>query len=451
MKAAGREKFGGKRAAMFAMAGSAIGLGNIWRFPYITGQNGGAAFILVYLVFVFFFSLPILLSESIIGRTAGANSFGAMKKLAPGTKWKWLGMLSVISPFIILTYYNVVGGWSIGFFFESVARGFGEDSLERFSALSSSPFLSPLFNFLFLAVSAAIVSVGVKDGIEKFNKISLPLLFLLIVLIALYSLSLPGAKDGVRYLVRPDFSKFSAKSFAYAMGQGFFSLSLGVGTILTYSSYMNKKDNLLGSGAGTAIFDVMFACLAGFAVIPAVFAAGIGPGAGPGLVFESLPYVFARMGDLSPVLSRAVSILFFFTIVIAAMTSSISLFEVVVAYMSEEKGMSRRKSTLLFFLIMLVTSTICTLTFGPFRSLTVFGMPLLDFLDMFTSNYLMTIGAFLFVIFVGWKMDKSVVRDEITNRDGSSVGKALFGTVYFLIRFVAPVGVLTIFVTNFIL
>lgn len=446
-----RETFGGRWAAMFAMAGSAIGLGNIWRFPYMVGQNGGAAFILIYLIFVFLLSLPILLSESIIGRSAGANTFGAMKILAPGTKWKWLGLLSVISPFVILSYYNVVGGWSLGFFVESVTHGFGEGSVSKFSQFAASPFASPLCNFLFLAASGLIVSLGVKKGIEKFNKVSLPLLFCLIVLIGIYSLSLPGAMDGVRYLVEPDFSKLSTRSLAYAMGQGFFSLSLGVGTILTYSSYMSKRADLLGSGAGTAFCDVMFAILAGFAVIPAVFAAGIEPGAGPGLVFESLPYVFASMSDASPLLSRAVSILFFFTIVIAALTSSISMFEVIVAYLSEEKGLSRRRATLLFFSVLFVSSTFCSLTFGPLKNLNVFGMPVFDFLDMFASNYLMTTGAFLFVIFVGWKMEKVKVYDEITNCGYNVRNNKLFGPVYFLIRFVAPVAILMIFITNFIL
>jgi len=446
-----REKFGGKWAAMLAMAGSAIGLGNIWRFPYMVGQNGGAAFILVYLVFVFLLSLPILLCESIIGRSAGANTFGAMKALAPGTKWKWLGVLSIIAPFLILTYYNVVGGWSLGFLFESVTQGFGDEPLTKFSTFTSSTFSSPLCNLLFLTASALIVSLGVKKGIELFNKISLPLLFILILLVAIYSLSLPGAMDGVKYLVKPDFAKLSVRSLAYAMGQGFFSLSLGVGTILTYSSYMNKKDNLLGSGAGTAFFDVMFACLAGFAVIPAVFAAGIAPGAGPGLVFESLPYVFASMGAEAPVLSRIVSILFFLTIAIAALTSSISMFEVVVAYLSEEKGMSRRGASFLFFSILLVTSTICALTFGPLRNLSLFGMPLFDFLDMLASNYLMTSGSFLFVIFVGWKMDKAIVRDEMTNCGSNTVNNRLFAPIYFLIKYIAPLVILAIFITNFIL
>lgn len=434
-----RETFGSSAAAVMAMAGSAIGLGNIWRFPYMVGKNGGAAFIILYFLCIVFLSLPIMLSENIIGRRSRANTFGAMDKLAPGTKWKWLGILTVVSPLIILSFYSVVGGWSIGFLFKSAFQGFGADATSLFAAYTSSVWIPLLTHTAFLLLTAVIVSAGVKSGIERFNKLSLPLLFLFIVIIAVYSVTLPGAGEGVRFLVKPDFSRITPSIAAEAMGQGFFSLSLGVGTILTYSSYMKKEDNLLKAGLGTSVADLLFAVLAGFAVMPAVFAAGIEPGAGPGLIFETIPFIFANMGTAAPVLSRVVSVLFFFTIVIAALTSAISMFEVGVAYLVEEKGVSRRKAVLIIFGATWVLGCLCSLRSGVF-----------DFCDKLTSDYLMTFGALLFVIFAGWKMSREEVHSEFTNGGTLRGNSRIFGFFYFLLRFVAPLVILLIFVSNLI-
>ena len=444
-----RENFASGNSAIMAMAGSAIGLGNIWRFPYMVGQNGGAAFVIIYLLSCLFIAVPILLSETIIGRTAQSGTFGAMEKLAPGTKWKWLGLLTVISPFIVLSYYSVVGGWSIGYLCQSVGCGFDPGVNDRFGSFISSTW-GPLACFaLFLALTAVIVSAGIKSGIERFNKISLPVLMVLIMAIAVYSVTLPGANEGVRYLVRPDFSVISGRTFAYALGQAFFSLSLGVGTILTYSSYMKKDESLLRSGIGTAGFDLLFALIAGFAIMPAVFAAGIEPGAGPGLIFDTLPYIFGTMGATAPLLSRIVSILFFLTVVVAALTSSISMYEVGVAYLVEERGMTRRHAVLAVFGGALALGAACSLSFGPLNGVKIFGLPIFDFCDTLTSNFLMTFGALLFVIFVGWKMPKPVVRDEFTCSGTLRTSSRMFGAVYFLIRYVAPAAILLIFLTNF--
>lgn len=296
-----------------------------------------------------------------------------------------------------------------------------------------------------------VVYKGVKKGIERFNKLSMPLLFVLIVMSAVYSVTLPGAGAGVRYLVRPDFSALSARSFAYAMGQAFFSLSLGVGTILTYSSYLRKDADLLTSGAGTAAFDMLFAIVAGFAVMPAVFAAGIEPGAGPGLIFESIPYIFAQMGVATPLLSRMVSILFFLVIVVAALTSSISMCEVGVAYLVEEKSYSRGKAVLVLFFVTWLIGCLCSLGFGPLSGVQIFGKDIFGFCDWLTSNFLMTFGALLFVIFVGWKMDRGGVRDEFTNGGTLKCNCIIFDVIYFLIRYIAPLAIIAIFVTNFVL
>ena len=431
-----------------AMAGSAIGLGNIWRFPYMVGQYGGAVFIVVYLTACIFLSLPILLSESIIGRSTQSGTFGAMEKLAPGTAWKWLGLLTVFSPLIILSFYSVVGGWSIEYLWQSVTSGFGDDVSTLFGSFISAPWGALACHTIFLALTAIIVLAGVKSGIEKFNKVSLPVLFILIIVIMVYSLNLPGASSGVSYMLKPDFSKLTPSVVAAAMGQSFFSLSLGVGTILTYSSYMKKSDNILTTGIGSAGFDLLFALLAGFAIMPAVFAAGIEPGAGPGLIFETLPFIFAKMGAAAPVVSRIVSILFFVTIVIAALTSSISMCEVGVAYLVEEKGMSRLKATLLIFAGTWTLGTLCSLSFGPLSEVHLFGDTIFDFCDKLTSNYLMTFGSLLFVLFVGWKMDRAAVCREFTNNGTLRANSFLFGLLYFLIRYIAPVVILIIFVTS---
>ena len=448
----GREHFGSRAAVIMAMAGSAIGLGNIWRFPFIVGEYGGAAFILIYIVCCFLLSLPILLSESIIGRRTHQNTFGAMNTLAPGTNWKWLGLLTIVTPVIILSYYSVVGGWSFAFLCKATTLQFKPEHASEvtgmFSQFSSSSWGPLACLFMFLGFTALIVFSGVKKGIEKFSKISMPVLFVLIVVIAVYSVTLPGAMDGVKYLVKPDFSKLSSDAFSAALGQSFFSLSLGVGTMLIYSSYVKKEENIVVSGTGTALFDMLFAILAGFAVMPAVFAAGIAPSSGPGLVFETLPFIFAKMGTGGWIISSVVAILFFLTILVAALSSSISMMEVCVAYMVEEKGISRRKATAGIFLISLVLGILCSLSFGSLSGVHLLGNTIFNFCDKLCSDFLMTLGALLFSIFVGWKMDKEAVRDELTNGGTLKANSKLFPFIYFLIRYIAPLAIAVIFITG---
>ena len=425
-----REHFGSRAAVIMAMAGSAIGLGNIWRFPYMVGEYGGAAFILVFILCSFVLSFPIFLSEAVIGRRTHANAIGAMNKLAPGSFWTSLGYLSVITPMVIVSYYSIVGGWSIEYFFKSFSLNFGE--------FRPTGWVPLLFNTIFLACSAGIVAFGVKDGIEKFNKISIPILFVLIVLIMLYSVNMPGAQKGIEYLVKPDFSKLTGRTFAFALGQSFYSMSLGMGIVITFSSYVHKDENLVASGVGTVLAALLFSVLAGFAIMPAVFSAGIAPSSGPGLVYQTLPHVFLGMGETSPLIATIVAALFFFSVVVAAMTSSISLIEVGVAYLVEEKNIKRGLACLLVFVVTWL------LGLASVFSINVFGK-----VDAFSSNFLLTFGVLLVVLFVGWKMDKKEVREELTN--GGTVNTKIFGAFFFLVRYVAPITVLTIFVTNLVL
>lgn len=450
-----RGSFDSRFAAIMAMAGSAIGLGNIWRFPYMVGQNGGAAFILVYLLAALFLCVPIFISESIIGKRTQLSTFGAMEALAPGSKWKWLGFLTVITPLIILSYYSVVGGWSIDYLVKSLTLQFTSSDLAYethssiFGAFISSAWAPLICHTLFMVGNAVVVIAGVRGGIEKFTKFTTPLLFVLILLIMIYSVTLPGASDGVRYMVKPDFTKLDASSVLAAMGQAFFSLSLGVGTILTYASYMKKEESLLATGISTSLSDLLFALLAGFAVMPAVFAAGIEPGAGPGLIFEALPFIFSKMGASAPIISSVVAVLFFLTILCAALTSSISMLEVGVAYLVDQKKVSRKKATIILASACWALGALCSLSFGPLQDVLISGRTIFDFCDHLTSDFLMTFGSLLFVIFVGWRMKKSDVREEFTNGSGS--GAKLFNVIYFFIRFVAPVTILVIFFSNLLM
>lgn len=450
-----RETFGSRFAVVMAMAGSAIGLGNIWRFPYIVGEGGGAAFIIVYLLSSLFLSLPIFMAESIIGRHTHSGTIGAMQKLAPGTKWKWLGIMTFISPLILVSYYSVVGGWSFEFLLKSICIDFNTSSAEEvksmFGNFITKDWAPVICHTVFIGLTCLIVLAGVKKGIEKFSNMTMPLLFVLIVAIMIYSISLPNASAGLEYLLKPDFSKLDGKAIASAMGQSFLSLSLGVGTILTYSSYISKKENLLSSGIGTACFDLIFALIAGFAIMPAVFAAGIEPGTGPGLIFETLPYIFSTMGASAPILSATVAILFFLTVFVAALTSSISMIQVGVTYLTDEKGMSRKKAVALLFVCTWALGVLCSLSFGSLSNVHILGQGIFDFCDKLVSNYLMGIGGFFFTIFVGWRMSKESVRDEFTCNGTQKLNCRLFDTVYFLIRWIAPVGIAIIFITNLVL
>ena len=447
-----RENFGSRMAVIMAFAGSAIGLGNIWRFPYLVGQDGGAAFVIIYIIATLLISLPIFFAESVVGRRSGANCRGAFIELGKGTAWPYLGFLMVFTPLWIVSYYSVVGGWSLEYLIQALRLDFvrlGPDAVSgsfgRFITRTWAPIACHL---AFLGVTVAIVALGVKSGIEKFSKICLPILFVLVVLIAVYSLTLPGAQKGMTYLFKPDFSKLTWQSCLDALGQSFFSMSLGMGIIITYSSYVSKKENLMVSGAGTAVSDLLFAILAGVAIMPAVFAAGIEPGSGPGLIFDTLPYIFAQMGLQMPWISSIAAILFFLTILFAALTSSISLIEVGVAYLTEERGFKRGWACVFLFVVTGVLGGLCSLSFGPLADVKVFGMGFFDLFDTLASNVLLTVGGLLVVLFVGWKMPKADVFDELTNGGTKRRNVRLFNFFYFLIRYVAPVGVAVLILSN---
>lgn len=451
-----RENFGSRLGVILALAGSAIGLGNLWRFPYVVGQNGGAAFIVIYILAMVFISMPVFIAEVIIGRRSRHNAFEAMGVLSGGKKiWHSVGFLAVLIPTLIVSYYSVIGGWSSAFLLKSFTNPFAlmepEAASAIFGELSTSTVVPIVMHLLFLGISCAIVAGGVESGIEKFSKFAIPTLFVMIVVVAVYSMTLPGAKEGVDYLLKPDFSRLTARSFAYALGQSFFSLSLGMGIVITYGSYVSRKESILFTSSWTAVFDLFFAILAGLAIMPAVFAADIEPAAGPGLIFQSIPFIFAKMGAEIPALSVGMSIVFFLAVVIAAMTSCISLVEVGVAWLIERFKMKRANAAKLIFLITGAFGTLCSLSFGVLNGIKVFGDNIFGATDNICSNILLMVMAFLSVLFVGFIMKKADVRDEFTNSEALGTSGKIFGVFYFLIKWVAPIAVLLIFFTNFIL
>ena len=443
-----RDSFGSRFGALVAMAGSAVGLGNLWRFPYLVGENGGAAFIIVYIVLSFLICLPIFICEFVVGRRAQENAYSAFRDLSGGSWWKYVGLMTVIVPLIVTSYYSVIGGWSVQYLFKALDFSFtmGETQGQissMFSEYVTSSWLPLVGHTIFLAATVVIVGAGIKGGIEQFSKVMMPLLFVAVLGIAIYSMLLPGATAGLDYLFNPDFSKITAKSCAAALGQAFFSLSIGFGTIMTYGSYVSKKENIMFQSAATAVSDLAFAMIAGMAIMPAVFAFGLNPQSGPGLVFETLPFVFSQMPA-----GGFVAILFFIALLVAALTSSISMVEVGVAYLVEERKMARSWACAIVFACCWVVGALCSLSFGPLSDVKIFDKSIFDFLDSTSSNVLMTLGSLLTVLFVGWRLKKTDIYDEFTNGGSIRLNVRIFGVLWFLIRYIAPLAIISIFISG---
>ena len=444
-----REKFG-SFGALMAMAGSAVGLGNMWRFPYLVGENGGAAFIIVYILCAVLIALPMFFAEFIIGRRSGANCFGALKKLAPGSKWKYLGLINILTPAIVLSYYCVIGGWSIQYLLKACSFEFSHTATQAelatvFSNLVQSVW-APLFGFLlFLGLSAFIVGKGVKKGIESFGKVAMPALFFIIIAIAVYVAFLPGAVEGYRYLFEPDFSELDGKAVLAALGQSFFSMSLGCGCILTYASYVKKSDSLLHHCTRTTFIDLGFALISGCAIMPAVFSFGVDPASGPSLVYETLPFIFSKMPG-----GNVIAIVFFTALIVAALTSAISLYEVVTVFLVEERHRSRKSAVLITLANTLVIGALCSLSFGPLSDVKLFGRIFFELCDEFASDVLMIVGSLLLVLFVGWKMKRADVYDEFIGGGANPGNDKFFPVAYFLIRYIAPAAILAIFITGLV-
>ena len=443
-----RDNFGSSFGVLVAMAGSAVGLGNLWRFPYLVGTNGGAAFIIIYLVIVFLLALPIMYAEFVVGRRSQSNVFGAFKKLAPGSSWGIIGVLAIICCIMVLSFYGVVGGWTIDYMIKAVMFKFTSDTAAldgMFAQTVTSSWQPLLFMLVFVGLSGFILLAGVKDGIEKYSKILMPLLFLTVVIIAVRSVTLPGAGAGIDFLFKPDFSKVTANTFLDALGQAFFSLSVGFGIIFTYASYVKREENVVKMSVQTAMADTLFAIIAGVAIMPAVFAFGISPGQGPGLVFVTLPYVFAQIP-----LGSILAILFFFVLFVAAITSSISLMEVVVAYIIEEFKIGRKAAVVGTTMIVLVLGVFCSFSQGLLSDVKIFGNNIFDLFDKTTANILMPVGALLIVLFAGWRMKRSDFIDEVTSGGMHKLNPAYMAIMIYSIKYVAPLVIGIIMLRSFI-
>lgn len=444
-----RASFGSKIGAILAAAGSAVGLGNIWRFPYEAGNHGGAAFILIYLACVFIMGMPIMIAEFTVGRRAKASTGRAFGLLANNSKWNFIGMLGVLAGLLILGYYSVVAGWTLEYILTSVTNGFAdkkpEDFVAAFQTFSQDPIRPVIWLLAFLFFTHFIVVKGVKDGIEKSAKIMMPVLFILIVVLAICSMTLPNASKGLEFLLKPDFSKVNADVFLGAMGQAFFSLSLGMGCLSTYASYFGSDTRLGKTALSVGVIDTFVAILAGLIIFPAAFSVGIQPDAGPSLIFITLPNVFQQAFGSIPFLAMVFSLLFYVLLALAALTSTISLHEVVTAYLNERFTISRNRAAMLVTGFCVVTGILSSLSLGAWDA-KFFSLSFFDLLDFVTAKLMLPLGGLLVCLFVGWYLKRSVSYEELTNY---GLQKATYFPVYmFILRYFAPIAITLIFVNE---
>lgn len=433
-----RDSFTSKFGVIAAAAGSAVGLGNIWKFPYIAGVYGGAAFLFVYLGFIVAIGLPVMVSELIIGRSSRRNAFGAFKVLAPGSPWRFIGILGVGAAFLILSFYGVVAGWSVEYVILSLENGFSQKTPDEistiFTTLIEAPIKPVLLQLFFMLLTAVIVVFGIKRGIEKYTKILMPVLVIILLFLCIKSVSLEGAKAGLEFLFKPDFSKLTGDGILSALGHAFFTLSLGMGTLITYGSYIKNDNNLINTAINVTVADTVIAILAGIAIFPAVFAFGIEPSEGPGLIFVTLPNVFHQMPG-----GYIFSILFFILLSVAALTSSISILEVVVAYFKEEFKWERKKSVIVATVLISILGVLCSLSMGVLSPYTFFGLNIFDLMDWISANLFLPIGGLFIALFVGWYLGRKKVADEIA-KGGKLSGVFLTGFM-FLVKIIAPIAI----------
>lgn len=438
-----RTQFATRLGVIATTVGSAVGLGNIWRFPYEAGVHGGGAFLLIDLFFIFIIGVPVVCAEFIIGRHTGSNIRGAFRALAPGRPWGLVSYIGLGASVMILSFYSVVAGWTMHYTFKSMSGFSGVTTPEalhaQFDTFASSDIGPAMWTLIFLAVNYLILSRGVQKGIERMSNILMPMLFVILLLFTVNSLMMPGASEGLRFLFTPEFSKITPSVVLGAMGQAFFTLSLGLGCLITYSSYFKRETPLLRTSLITAGLDTLVAILAGIIIFPAVFTFGQEPAAGPKLVFEVLPSIFANMGG-----GAVWSTLFFLLLFLASLTSTISMAEITIAYFEEEFGIKRKKATSISIAISMVLGTLCALSFGSLGGVKLFGMTLFNLFDYTSSNILLPIGGMIISLFVGWVLDRSVVRGELLAGGGKVAGRGV-SMVVFCLKWLAPICIGLVF------
>ena len=431
---------------ILATAGSAVGLGNIWRFPYMTGENGGAAFILLYILFILLLGIPGMICEFIVGRHAGTNAVRAYGRLSGKKGWRVVGYMGILSSILIFGFYSVVAGWCLYYLLSSVLNRLAGDSqfiLDYFSTFSSDLITPILCGLLFIVLTHLVVAKGVRGGIERVSKLLMPLLFILLLVIVVSSCMLPGAERGIEFLFKPDFSKVTHETLLDALGQAFFSLSLGTACLCTYASYFSRGINLAKSAAQIALIDTLIAILAGLMIFPAAFSVGIDADSGPSLIFITLPNVFNQAFVHIPWAGYLISILFYALLALAALTSTISMHEIGTSFFQEEMRLPRKKAV---WIVSGASGVICILSsmsMGAVEGMTMFGMPLLSFFDFITAKLMMPIGALLTTFYVGWYAPLTTVRNEFTNK--GTVSEKLFPLFLFTVRYICPIFILLIF------
>lgn len=439
-----RATLGGKLSAVLVTAGSSVGLGNIWRFPYVAGDNGGGAFLAIYILCVLLLGLPLMIAEFSVGRGTHCNAVGAYRTL--NRRWTFLGYNGVLAAFLILGFYFVVSGWTAEYFIHSLTGRLAQcstadDYKNFFEVFIRNPWRPVLYTAAFVLVTHVIIELGVQKGIERSSKILMPLLFFILVALAVHSLLMPGSGAGLRFFFEPDFSKVTASTLLTALGQAFFSLSIGIGIMVTYASYFNKETNLRHTALNVTVLDTLVAILAGVVIFPAVFSVGIEPSSGPSLVFITLPGIFNGMPW-----SMLWSSVFFLLLVVAALTSTISLHEVVTAYMHEEWYLSRRAAAWATTGATTLLAAAASLSLGVMDGWTVCGLSIFDSLDYLTANIMLPAGGFFTSIFVGWLFDRKILKDQITN--GGRLRFRIFRSFVFLLRYICPAVLLLIFLDN---
>lgn len=444
-----RETFSSGLAVFFATLGSAVGLGNIWKFPYLTGQYGGGAFLAVYFLCILFVGLPIMVSEFYIGRKTRKNAVGALEELKPGTGWKYIGIMGALSSYLIMFFYSCVAGWVYFYLFKAIKGDFAgitmANAQSQFGDVIMGPVSPIVWQFIVMGVVATILAMGVKDGIEKITKTLMPLLFVLIIICDIRALTLPGAGEGINFLLQVDFSKLTAAAVLTALGLAFFKLSLGMGTMITYGSYFTADNNLFGTAAKVALSDTLVSLLAGIAIFPTVFSFGLEPSAGPGLLFMTIPLVFSQIP-----FGNVLLVAFFFLTSIAATTAMLSLVEVPLAYFTEERGVARPKAAVINAAVIAIIGILATLSVDKssvLGSYTFLGRGFFDWFDYISSNVLLPVGGLLIAIFIGYRVKKEDLKRELSNHGRLHID-AILNIYYFILRYVTPALLLIVFLNS---
>ena len=418
-----REQWGSKLGFILAASGSAVGLGNIWKFPHMAGENGGGAFTIVYLLCILIVGLPIVIAEFVLGRKTQLSPVGAFEKIAPKSNWKWVGMLGVASAFVILSFYGVVGGWTLKYTLISLTGGFTklagnpDMSGSLFNSFITGSLAPVIWQIIFMAFTIFVIVQGVKGGIEKWTKIMMPAILVILIVLMIRGLMLPNGMQALEFLFKPKFEDLTASSIVLALGHSFFTLSLGMGTMITYGSYLRRDQNLLSSALWVILLDTLIAMMAGVAIFATVFAMGADPGAGPGLIFVVLPTIFPKIAG-----GAIWGTLFFFLLFMAALTSAISILEVITAYFIDEKGWARKKATIIFGSVVTIVGAFCSLSMGSFNITSFLDMSFFDVMDYLSSKYMLPIGGMLTAVFVLYRWGiPNFVAEMVVGMDNQNV------------------------------